>query len=372
MAAVTALTPVTSHDDARSVLNSLVTGTVQAKASDLHLRAGAVPFLRVDGRLVKVPGGALSVPLVEGLLALTSTRLPSQFGDESFEFSYEMPQVARFRGHAFRESGAWAVSLRLIPLSVPTFHELRLPPVVKVLCEVQPGLTLITGPTGSGKSTTAAAMLRAMAMSDTLHVVTVEDPSEYRITDTPSCISQREIGRDTRSFSDALKSAFREDPDVLFIGEIRDRETLEVALQSAESGIAVLSTFHTSSALRTVQRLIAMAPTDDQVHVRGRLADTLRAVVSQRLLPRKGSRGRVLCCEVMINNFAIKDCIREASRTQLIPSVLERATDQLMQSFDKQLVALVREGAVSAEVGLTYASAPNDVRRLLNLPGLQP
>lgn len=369
MAAVASLHTI---DEAKSVLHALVTGTVQARASDLHLRVGSVPFLRVDGRLTKVAAPPLTAPLLEALLTLTSGRLPTHFGHQSFEFSFEQPQVARFRGHAFRESGSWAVSLRVSPVVVPSFHELRLPPVVKTLCEPQPGLTLITGPTGSGKSTTAAAMLRAMALSETLHVVTVEDPAEYRITDTPSCISQREIGRDTQSFAEALKSAFREDPDVLFIGEIRDAETLEVALQSAESGISVLSTFHTSTAVRTVQRLVAMAAQEDQVQVRGRLADALRATVSQRLLPRRGARGRVLCCEVMLNTFAIKDCIRDAAKTQLIPSVLERATDQLMQPFDKQLVALVREGTVAPDVGMGYASSPSDVRRLLNVPGLQP
>jgi len=354
----------------KALLQSLIGGVVKTRASDVHLRAGSSPFIRVDGRLTKVPGVTLAPQMVEVLLTLTSARLPQDFGAETFEFSFEQPGIVRFRGHAFRESGHWAISLRSIPPSVPTFHELRLPPVVKTLCEVQPGLTLITGPTGSGKSTTAAAMLRAMAMSESLHVVTVEDPVEYTLHETPSCISQREVGRDTASFASAARAAFREDPDVLFIGEIRDHEALEVALQAAESGTAVLSTFHTATAVKTIQRVVSMCSTEEQAHIRARLADVLRAVVSQRLLPKRGTKGRVVCCEVMLNNFTVKDCIRDAAKTQAIPGVLERAADQQMQTFDKNLVALVREGLVAQEVGLSYAVAPNDVRRLLNVPGL--
>ncbi len=357
-------------DDAAAVLQKLVTGTLQTRASDLHLRAGASPFLRIDGKLTRVPGTALTPRLVEQLLVLTSGRDIGELTSDSFEFSFEETGVARFRGHAFRESGHWALTLRVLPVEVPSFVELRLPPVVKQLCEVQPGLVLITGPTGSGKSSTAASMLRYMASSDTLHVVTVEDPVEYRLTDTGSCVSQRELGRDTASYAEALHSAFREDPDVLFVGEIRDAATLEVALQAAETGSCVLSTFHTATALKTVQRMLSLVPSDDSQNVRNRLADSLRAVISQRLLPKKGGRGRVLCCEVMVSNFTVKECIRDAGRTPALSTTIERGQDQSMISFDRHLVALVRDGQVSAEVALAYAVAPNDLKRLLNLPGL--
>jgi len=367
---VPAIAQLPLADDPTTSLQKLVAGAVQSRASDLHLRAGAPPFLRVDGRLARSQGSALTPRLVEQLLVLTSGRDLSELHEESFEYSFEQTGVARFRGHAFRESGQWALSLRMVPMTVPSFVDLRLPPVVKQLSEVQPGLVLITGPTGNGKSSTAAAMLRHMASTDTLHVVTVEDPMEYRITGTVSCISQRELGRDTKSYADALRAAFREDPDVLFVGEIRDAATLEVALQAAETGTCVLSTFHTSTALKTVQRLLALTPGDDNQNVRNRLADSLRAVVSQRLLPKKGSRGRVLCCEVMVSNFTVKDCIRDAGRTAALGAAVERGADQSMMPFDKHLAALVRDGLVAPEVALTYAVAPNDLKRLLNIPGL--
>jgi twitching motility protein PilT len=214
-------------------------------------------------------------------------------------------------------------------------------------------------------------MLRHVASSEALHVITIEDPVEYRLTDSPSCISQREVGRDTASYADALKAALREDPDLLFVGEIRDSQSLEVVLQAAETGHAVISTFHTGTALKTIQRLLAMLPGDDQSALRSRLADTLRGIISQRLLPRKGTRGRVLCCEVLLNNYSIKECIKDAAKLPTIPAVLERSGDQRMHTFDKYLAALVREGLVAPDVAISYATTPGDFKRTLNLQGTE-
>lgn len=368
---MTAPPPKAVLEDVSSVLNLLVTVTVQTRASDLHLRAGSVPFLRVDGRLSRGQGTPVPAQLVEQIITATSGRDLSKQGMASFEFSYEHPGACRFRGHAFKENGNWAITLRVIPIAVPTFQELRLPPVLKQLSEPAPGLVLITGPTGSGKSTSAAALLRAMAATAPRHVVTVEDPVEYQYKDVTSCVTQREVGRDTESYRDALEAAFREDPDILFIGEIRNSEALEVALQAAESGIAVVSTMHTATTVKTVQRLVSMFPSEDQQSTRNRLADVLRAVVAQRLLPRKGTKGRVLCCEVALNDFAVKACIREEGKLAALPSILERSADRLMQSFDRCLVQLVSEGLVAPEVALAVAVAPADIRRVLQLPGLE-
>jgi twitching motility protein PilT len=273
----------------------------------------------------------------------------------------------------FRENGAWALALRVMPAQVPSFQDLRLPPAVKVLCEPGPGLVLITGPTGSGKSTTAASMLQHAAASEARHIVTIEDPIEYRLPDSPSCVTQREVGRDAASYKEALTSVLREDPDLLFVGEIRDAESLQVAIQAAETGHHVISTFHTSTAMKTVQRLLAMLSGDDQQVSRVRLADALRGVICQRLLPRKGGRGhgRILCCEVMMNNYAIVECIKDPAKLVNIPAVIERSADQLMQTFDKSLVKLVADGLVDPEVAVAFATNPGEIRRHLRMPGLE-
>jgi twitching motility protein PilT len=356
----------------QAVVAKLLSGVVNLRASDVHLRANSAPFVRVDGALSKTTAAPLSPQLVEDIIQITSGRSLSGGGTHSWEYSFEQPGLARFRGHVFRENDRWALALRVVPLAIPSFAELRLPPVVKVLAETAPGLVLICGPTGSGKSTTAASVLYYLASHETVHLVTVEDPIEYRLVDLASCISQREVGRDTASFEEALRSVLREDPDALFISEIRDLPTLEVALQAAETGHAVLSTFHTSTALKAVQRMVAMFAPEDQPSARARLGDSLKGLIAQRLLPRKGGRGRVLCTEVMINNYAAKECIRDPARTSALTAVLERSGEQQMHSFDQCLAVLVRESLVAPEVALAYANAPADFKRALNFPGLVP
>jgi twitching motility protein PilT len=351
------------------LLNKILSGAVSYRGSDVHLRADAPPFVRVDGTLTRANSANLTPQEVEEIITSASGRNPAQSQRADWEFSYELGS-SRFRGHVFRENGRWAVTFRSIPTAVPTFQELRMPPVVKVLADTSPGLVLITGPTGSGKTTSAAAMLRHMANAKSLHVVSIEDPVEYRLADTKSCVSQREVGRDTPSYSDALKAVLREDPDVIFIGEIRDSASLEVAIQAAETGHAVISTFHTGNALQTVQRLLGMLPTDDQAGARERLADSLRGIICQRLLPRKGSRGRVLCTEVMLNNFSARECIRDPSKLKALVSVMERSADKQMHTLDQDLLALVREGLVDTETAMLHASSPNDLKRNLGMHGM--
>ncbi|MBI5548387.1 MAG: PilT/PilU family type 4a pilus ATPase [Deltaproteobacteria bacterium] len=363
--------PKTDSPPIEQMVAKLLQAAVALRASDLHLRAGLPPFVRVDGALSRTNGGAVTAELLEEIIAVTSGRDPSGATVPQWEYSYESPGLVRLRGHVFREGGQWALALRVIPFSIPAFGDLRLPPVVKTLSELGSGLVLVTGPTGSGKSTTMASMLHHLASHDTVHLVSLEDPVEFRIANVPSCISQREIGRDTPSLEEGLRALLREDPDVIFISEIRDLAALDVALQAAETGHSVYATFHTGTALKTLQRMIGMFPADEQVAARARLADSLRGVISQALLPRKGSRGRVLCTEVLVNNYSVKDCIRDPARTPAIQAVLDRSTDQQMHAFDHCLASLVRDGLVAPDVALSHAVAPADFRRLLNFPGLQ-
>lgn len=357
-------------DRAQALLASLLQAAVSAGCSDIHLRGDAVPYGRVDGRLLKMQGQPLTAQDLEAMITLTTRRPLPSFDVASFEFSFEQRGVARFRGHAFREAGSWGLVLRAVPLSIPSFQELRLPPVIKQLARPEPGLVIVTGPTGSGKSTTAAAMLAWLAETECLHIVTVEDPVEYRIGCHNSCVTQREVGLDTPSFSDALKAAMREDPDVLFLGEIRDRESLEVVLNAAESGHSVITTFHTHTSVHTLQRLVGMTASEDQASTRARLTDSLRAIISQRLLPRFQARGRVLGTEVMLNNYAVKECLRDPARLKTLPQVLERSNDQNMHTFEQSLLQLVQARLVDANTACAQSSSPGNFRRALSLSGI--
>jgi len=286
------------------------------------------------------------------------------------EYSFEQPFGARFRAHAFHERGRWALALRVIPQRIPTFQELRLPPVVKTLALAEPGLTLVTGPTGNGKSTTLAAMMQHLTTSEMVHLLTIEDPIEYMFVGVASCVSQREVGRDVTDSQAALRSALREDPDVLLIGEIRDLPTLEVAIHAAESGHAVFSSFHTHGAAKTIQGAIGLFPTEQQSLARARLADCLRAVVSQVLLPRRGARGQVLATEVLVNNYRVREYIRDPARTPSLAQVLEKSGDQHMHTFDQCLLAMARDGVIEPSAALLAATAPSDLRRSLALLGI--
>ncbi len=353
----------------RVLLSKLLSGAAAAGASDIHLRANQQAFVRIDGHLSRVNGVAITASDIDGIVALTSGRTAPD-GPREWEYSYEAPDSRRFRGHVFRENDRWALALRLIPSNVPGFSELRLPVAIKTLSERQPGLTLITGPTGSGKTTTAFAMLQHQATTQSLHVITIEDPIEFRLNAAGSCIAQREVGRDTPSYEAGLRGALREDPDVLFIGEVRDRGSLEVALHAAETGHSVLATIHTQSVAHTVQRLVAMMQAEEQPATRERLADCLRGIVTQRLLPRKKGRGRVLATEVCMNNHSVREVMRDPARLRSITQLLERGGDRLMHSLDQDLTNLVREGVIDADVAIISASSPTDLRRNLTLQGL--
>jgi twitching motility protein PilT len=353
------------------LLETIVRSAAQAGCSDIHLRAGAPPFLRAAGQLGHIEAPALTAEQVRTCVMVSAGR-ELEAAAAAREYSFDHASGLRFRASAFFSGGQWSLSLRLIPAVVPTFAELRLPPVMKQLTAARPGLVLITGPTGAGKSTTAAALLQAMVQAQALHIVSVEDPIEYRIASPSSCVTQREIGRDVVTVRAGLMEALRMDPDVLFVGELRDDEAFEVALHAAETGICVISTFHTQSAAHTIGRATSLGRPDQAPLLRERFADALRATISQRLLPRRGSaHARVLATEVMINNYATKEAIRDPSRHKAIPSILERSGDQGMHTFDQSLSGLVAAGVVDVEVAAAVAQSPTNFRRSLQVQGIR-
>lgn len=343
---------------------NLLLAASQSGCSDVHIRANTPPWGRRGGRLVPLGDGHVGSDAIASFVQATAQRAIT---GTSVEYSFDLGDKLRARCHAFRDSEGWALAIRLVPPTVPGFADLRLPPVVKSFAEPRPGLLLITGPMGSGKSTTAAAVLSAMASKEPVRVVTLEDPVEHRIYGPQACVSQREIGRDTPSLEQGLHDVLREDADVLFVGEIRSSSELEVALHAADMGISVVATFHTAGAVQTITRLVSMHAPEAQQVARERLAESLRAVLSQRLLPRKGSTARVLATEIMVNGHATRDTLRDPTKLKGLSTVLERASDQGMHTFDQCLLQLCATGLVEVEVAVSYASSPGNLRRALNL-----
>lgn len=352
------------------LLTGIVTAALQAGSSDIHLRPGQPPFIRAAGRMGSIDAPPLSADQVRACM-INSAGTDNFEHATSREYSFDLPGLARLRASAFLSGGQWSLSLRLVPHTIPSFVDLRLPAVIKPLATPRPGMLLITGPTGAGKSTTAASILQAMTQQQRLHLVTIEDPIEYRFNAPSSCVTQRELGRDAGSMHEALTQALRMDPDVLFIGEIRDEEAFETALHAAETGICVVATFHTQSALHTVTRATSMGKAEQQGALRERFAEVLRGVVSQRLLPRRGvNMQRVVCTEVLVNNYSVKEAIRDAARHKSIPQVMERSPDQGMHTFDQSLLSLVTAGLVEAEIASSFAVSPTNLRRNLQMAGI--
>ncbi|MCP4503215.1 MAG: PilT/PilU family type 4a pilus ATPase [Deltaproteobacteria bacterium] len=338
-----------------------------ARCSDLHFRVGKPPYGRAQGRLFAMDGAALTEADIRGIIKTSAKRaLPDELDSGAFEYSFEQTGVSRFRGHAFLENGKWALALRTVPLNVPGFNELRLPPVVKRFCEMSSGLVLISGPTGSGKSTTAAAMLDHIVRTELIHLVSIEDPIEYRVDHGQSCVSQREVGSDVPTFVQGIRAAMREDPDIIFVGEVRDRDSLEAVLNAGETGHSVISTYHTQTAAHTIRRIVGSFPNDEQQSIRDRLADCLRGIIAQRLVPLANGQGRVLCSEVMVNNYSVKECIRDPVKLKGLTQLIEKSNAENMHSFDQSLANLVRSRLVDPKVALANATSPNNLRRSFN------
>jgi len=345
-------------------LDALLRAAFERGASDIHLKPDAPPILRVNGRLEPRPElGIVTAEFMDGAARrMLPDRLYTQLGEgREVDAGYSVAGLGRFRVNVFLASGMVRAVMRTIPAVKPRFEELGLPPVLSRLAMERRGLMLVTGVTGSGKSTTLAAMLDHMNRNRNDHIITIEDPVEFAHDDVQCTISQREVGHDTASFAVALRAALREDPDVIMVGEMRDPETMAIALHAADTGHLVLSTLHTLNVTETVNRIVANFPPHQDQQIRDQLAGVLQGVVSQRLITRGGGEGRVPAVEIMVSTAAIRDCIREARRTSEIPVFIAQGSAQYgMQSFDQSLLALYRAGTISYETARESASSPDD------------
>lgn len=339
---------------------------IRRKASDLHLQVGLPPTLRVDGVLAPIPN---TQPLDEkGIEQLVFALLDEDqkrllLRDKEFDFSFAFGNQGRFRVNAFHERGNLAASMRLIPSEILSIEELGLPPVVSKFADFPRGLVLVTGPTGSGKSTTLAALVDRINQSQARHIITVEDPIEYTHTSNKSIVAQREVHYDTYSFSMALRSSLREDPDVVLIGEMRDLETIAAAITIAETGHLVLATLHTNSAAQTIDRIIDVFPPHQQSQTRTELSNILMAVCSQRLVP-TWSGGRTAVAEILIATPAVRNIIREGKSHQL-DAVIQTGTQFGMQSMDATLAQMIHQGTISYEEARNFAVDLSELDRLM-------
>ena len=354
-------------------INDLLKIAVERKASDLHLKVGTHPVIRVDGDLIPLP--ELKRMMQEDTIAMAfsimNARQKQRFKEEfEIDIAYSVPGLGRFRCNVFQQRGTVGLVLRVIPARILTLRELMLPPVLERISEERRGLVLCTGTTGSGKSTTLASMVDFINSSRTEHVVTIEDPIEFLHRDKRSLVNQREIDVDTRTFSGALRSALRQDPDVILVGEMRDYETIETALLAAETGHLVFSTLHTLDATETINRIISIFPPHHQKQIRIQLGQVLKAVVSMRLVPRADGIGRVPAVEVMIITPYIRECIENKEKTKFIREQIALGTSQYgMQTFDQSLFSLYKSGLITLDEALRRASNPDEFK--LKVQGVQ-
>ena len=357
----------------KGALHKLLAFGVERGVSDIHFEVGYPPHYRLHGELL----GAIKVPPLtatdtEAIAAMImEKRDPINF-DRLFgeiDVSYSLPGMGRFRASIFRQRGSVGVVLRLIPFDVRSFDQLNLPPVLSEIGDARRGLILVTGATGNGKSTTIAAMIRYINETRHAHVITIEDPIEFLFEPGKCMIIQREIGSDTETFRDALTAALRQDPDVIMVGEVRDKETADTCLKAAETGHLVVSAIHTPDAISTIQRFVGMFESDRQEINRERLADSLQAVISLRLLSGKDGRGRIPVIEILRVTRTIRECLR-TGRLNEVPELMRKGRDLYnMQVFDQHLLDLVNAGLVSYEAAIYASSNPEEFERSLNIVG---
>jgi len=353
-------------------LKTLLDKMIKVNASDLHLKAGSTPVFRIDGKLVTEKGESLTPEVLKTMAYQIMT--PSQ--QQTFErmkemdFAISVRGIGRFRVNIFLQRGSIAIAMRAIPISVRRIEELNLPLVLKDISLKPRGLILCTGTTGSGKSTTLAAMIEHINENTARHIITIEDPIEYLFRDNLSIICQREVLMDTISFSIALKHILRQDPDVILIGEIRDRETMDVALKAADTGHLVLSTLHTLNATETINRIISFYPPHQHQHIRVLLATTLTGVVSLRLLPRSDGKGRIPAVEVLLATPTIKEYLLDPVKTMLVQSAIEEGYGQYgMQTFDQSIFKLYKDGQIAYDDAIQAVTNPDEFK--LRLVGIE-
>ncbi len=347
-------------------LDQILLEMMERGASDLHITVGAPPIIRVDGQLMALDYPKLmpqdTKEMIYGIL--TQEQREKLEKNLEFDFSYSFPGKGRFRVNLFFQRGSLAGAFRLIPVKIPTLHELGLPNVTEDFTRKPRGLILVTGPTGAGKSTTLAALINIINETRNCHIITIEDPIEFLHPHKKSIVNQREVGADTKSFAHALKYVLRQDPDVILIGEMRDLETISAALTAAETGHLVLATLHTQDAPQTIDRIIDVFPPYQQQQIRIQLAGTLQGIVSQQLLPRMDGKGRVAAVEVLIPTTGIRNMIREA-KTHQIYTAMQTGGKYGMQTMDQALAELVRRGKISFDVALQRCVDPQDFKQIL-------
>jgi len=345
-------------------LQTILEQAVKGKASDVHLRVGSPPILRVHGNLVPLQG---SDRLIQEDVAKLVPQLLNERQQSTFKVShqidtaYSIPGLGRFRVNIFQQRGTIGVVLRVIPMTIHTFDELYLPKVLERIAMEQRGLILVTGVTGSGKTTTIASMIDYINTHRTCHIITIEDPIEFLHKDRKSLIDQREVGVDTPSFVEALRAALRQDPDVIMVGEMRDLETIEIALLAAETGHLVFSTLHTLDATESINRIVSVFPPHQQQQIRVQLSGVIKGIISQRLVPREDGRGRVPAVEVLVSTARIRECILDKDKTREISDAISKGyTTYGMQTFDQSLLYLLNKGLISYEEALKQATNPGD------------
>ncbi len=348
-------------------IEKLLEEVVRQDASDLHLTVGVPPMLRVDGSLKAVANtNPLTSAEVEKLIfsVVDDIQKDILLKDMEVDFSFAFGDIARFRANAYHQKGNLALALRLIPTKIRSLEELGLPKVSNQFTDLPRGLVLVTGPTGSGKSTTLAAMVDAINKEKSLHIITVEDPIEYTHKNQKSVVEQREVHYDTRSFAAALRSVLREDPDVVLIGEMRDLETIASAITIAETGHLVLATLHTNNAAQSIDRMIDVFPPHQQQQIRVQLSNILQAIISQRLLPAIGG-GRLVASEIMVATPAVRNIIREG-KTHQLDAVIQTGSEEGMQTMDRDLAGLVKSGKITLENAKGYAIDVKELERLVH------
>ncbi|MCL5943064.1 MAG: type IV pilus twitching motility protein PilT [Actinobacteria bacterium] len=347
-------------------LVDILVEVLEAKASDLHLAVGVPPAIRVNGKLQHLDYPRLTPSDVRDLIysILTQDQRQRLETDWEIDFSYSVPGRARFRVNAFFQRNSLGAAFRLIPVNVLGIDELGLPKVMHAFAQKPRGFVLITGPTGSGKSTTLAAIIDEINETREEHIMTIEDPIEFLHRHKKCIVNQREVGTDTKSFNRALKSVLRQDPDVILVGEMRDLETIQTALTAAETGHLVFATLHTQDAPQTIDRMIDVFPPHQQEQIRVQIASTIQGIVTQQLLPRRDGRGRCVACEVLVPTPAVRNLIREG-KTHQIYTVMQTGTKYGMQTMDAALADLVRRNLITRELAERRSSNPEDLSRLL-------
>ena len=344
---------------------------IEKGASDIHFQVGNLPLYRFNGNLVELRYKVLAGEDTEEIarLLIENDERGSEMNFNEIDLAYELPGEGRFRVNISRQRKFFNIVLRVIPLEIKTFEGLNLPGTLRDLAMLRRGYVLVTGATGMGKSTTLAVLINEINRARRCKIVTVEDPIEFVFKHDKSIITQREIGTDTASFPAALRAALRQDPDVIMVGEMRDLETVDTSLKAAETGHLVFSSIHTADASSTIGRLVSFFPTEEQLQVRARLADNLRAIVSLRLLTDKKETGRVPAVEVMRSTRTIQECIRDPAKTPEITDYIARSRAERMQTFDQHLLDLLRANKISVETALAAASNPTDFQTKLALEG---